>query len=166
MRNASRTCSTGGAHFYATYECADGKHIAVGAIEPQFYAAFLRVLGLREAPFTRQMDQGAWPEAKERLRAMFLTKSRDEWVASFEGVDACVSPVLSLKESIAHPHLAARNAFVENQTMTRTAPALRFSLNKSVVQRASNFTNLEDLRAYWFPDSRDDGRPALAEPLA
>ncbi len=141
----------GGAHFYATYECADGKYIAVGALEPQFYSELLRILRLSGAPFASQMDRSTWPEAKKRLRAIFLTRPRDEWIAIFEGVDACVSPVLSLKESIGNVHLAARKCFIEKNTMVESTPVPRFSMSELALQAGYAFASIDDLRAYWRP---------------
>lgn len=104
----------GGSHFYDTYKCADGKWVAVGAIEPQFYALLLEKLGLQVA------------DAKA-LREVFLTKTRDEWCAIFEGSDACVAPVLDLDEAPKHPHNVARGTFIEIDGVMQPAPAPRFS---------------------------------------
>jgi alpha-methylacyl-CoA racemase len=117
----------GGAHFYATYECADGRHIAVGAIEPQFYAVLRRIAGLDDAAFDAQRDPAAWPDLKRRLAAVFRTRTRDDWVALFDGSDACVAPVLGLGEAVAHPHNVARGAFVERDGVVQPAAAPRFS---------------------------------------
>jgi alpha-methylacyl-CoA racemase len=105
-----------GAHFYEVYECADGRFLSVGAIEPQFYAAFLEGTGLADDPeFAQQMDKSLWPKLKERLAGVIATKTRDEWAAIFDGTDACVAPVLSLGEAPSHPHNVARDAFVERE---------------------------------------------------
>ena len=117
----------GWAHFYATYECADGRHIAVGAIEPQFYAELRRIAGLDDPAFDRQRDPAAWPDLKARMAAVFRTRSRDEWCALFEGSDACVTPVLGLGEAVAHPHNVARGAFVARDGTVQPAAAPRFS---------------------------------------
>ena len=118
----------GGAPFYDSYETADGKYVAIGAIEPQFYARLLEGLGLAGDPgFAGQMDPAAWPALKDRLAAIFLTKSRDEWCALLEGTDACFAPVLTLAEAPRHPHNVARGAFVEVGGMVQPAPAPRFS---------------------------------------
>lgn len=118
----------GGAHFYDSYETADGKYVAIGAIEPHFYAHLLKVLGLGDdAGFAAQFDGSRWPALKDRLTAIFRTKTRDEWCALMEGTDICFAPVLSLSEAPAHPHNVARNAFVEVGGMIQPAPAPRFS---------------------------------------
>ncbi len=118
----------GGAHFYDTYETGDGRWISVGSIEPQFYALLLKQAGLADDPdFARQMDARAWPSLKERLAAVFLTKTRDEWCALFDGTDACIAPVLSLAEAPHHPHNVARQTFVDRDGMIMPAPAPRFS---------------------------------------
>ena len=115
-----------GAHFYEVYECSDGGFIAVGALEPQFYAQLLELIGLDpdECP---QMDQARWPELKERFAEVFRTRTRDEWAAILEPAEACVTPVLSLDEAPRHPHNAARGSFVEIGGKLQPAPAPRFS---------------------------------------
>ena len=115
----------GGAPFYDTYACADGEYVAVGALEPQFWAEVVEVLGLEDAP--GQADVARWPELRSRLAEVFLTRTGDEWAALFEGRPACVTPVLHLGEAAAHPHLAARGSVVEVDGVTQPAPAPRFS---------------------------------------
>jgi alpha-methylacyl-CoA racemase len=117
----------GGAHFYDTYECADGKWVAIGPIEPQFYALFLAKLGITDAAMLRQYDQASWPELKLRLRETFLTKTRQQWCELLEGTDACVAPVLDLEEAPLHPHNVARETFVNVAGVMQPAPAPRFS---------------------------------------
>jgi alpha-methylacyl-CoA racemase len=116
----------GGAPFYDTYVCADGGCVAVGALEPQFYAALLAGLGLDAAGLPAQHDRARWPELRARFAAAFAARSRDEWAKVFAGTDACVSPVLSMAEAPAHPHATARNAFVEVGGIVQPAPAPRF----------------------------------------
>ena len=117
----------GGAHFYDTYETSDGKWIALGSIEPQFYALLMEKSGLGADPaFAAQTDQAAWPALKAKVAAMIATKTRDEWQAVMDGTDICFAPVLSLKEAPHHPHNAARGMFVEDGGMTMPAPAPRF----------------------------------------
>jgi alpha-methylacyl-CoA racemase len=116
-----------GAHFYEVYETADAKHMAVGAIEPQFYAELLAKLELEPSSFPRQMDRASWPLMKERFAEVFRTKTRDQWTAIFASSDACVAPVLSIHEAPVHPHNAARDAFVEIAGLRQPAPAPRFS---------------------------------------
>jgi alpha-methylacyl-CoA racemase len=101
-----------GAPFYDTYETADGKHVAVGAIEPQFYARLLEGLGLAEADLPHQMDREQWDTMRDRFADVFRTRTRDEWSAVFDGTDACVAPILDLAEAKRHPHNVARKAFV------------------------------------------------------
>ncbi|MCB0995430.1 MAG: CoA transferase [Acidimicrobiales bacterium] len=117
----------GGAHFYDTYECADGRFVAVGAIEPQFYAALLDGLGLAHEELPAQMDRTSWPAMSERLTAIFRTRPRDEWAALFDGKDACVTPVLTMGETPTHPQATARDAFFEPCGVTQPRPAPRFS---------------------------------------
>ncbi len=116
----------GGAPFYDTYATADGEYVAVGALEPQFYAALLRGLGLADAGLPGQHDRAGWPALRQRIAAAFASRTRAEWEQVFAGTDACVSPVLSMAEAPAHPHATARNAFVEVGGITQPAPAPRF----------------------------------------
>jgi alpha-methylacyl-CoA racemase len=118
----------GGAHFYDSYETADGKYVALGAIEPQFYALLLETLGLADdADFRAQLDPRQWPALKDRLAVIFRTKTRDQWCALMEGTDICFAPVLSLAEAPDHPHNVARGAFVSVGGMIQPAPAPRYS---------------------------------------
>jgi alpha-methylacyl-CoA racemase len=114
----------GGAPFYATYACADGKFIAVGAIEPQFYARLLELTGTFDPALARQDD---WPALKEQFAALFATRTRDAWCALLEGTDVCFAPVLDMDEAPRHPHNAARRTFVDVDGVTQPAPAPRFS---------------------------------------
>lgn len=116
-----------GTHFYDTYETSDGKFISLGSIEPQFYALLLEKTGLtNDTAFAPQMDPRVWPDLKERLTTLFLTKTRDEWCAIMDGTDICFAPVLSLREAPTHPHNVARETFVEDEGMIMPAPAPRF----------------------------------------
>ncbi len=115
-----------GAPFYEVYETSDGRYIAVGAIEPQFYAELLRGLAIDPASLPPQMDRDAWPMVKERLAAAFITKTRDQWESIFAGTDACVTPVLSPREAAAHPANVARRVFEVDGTI-QPSPAPRFS---------------------------------------
>jgi alpha-methylacyl-CoA racemase len=116
-----------GAHFYETYETADGEHMAVGALEPQFYAELLARLGLDPSTLPRQMDRASWPAMKLRFAAVFKQKTREQWCEVFEGSDACVAPVLGLREATEHPHMRSRQSFVEIAGVVQPAPAPRFS---------------------------------------
>jgi alpha-methylacyl-CoA racemase len=115
-----------GAPFYDTYATADGGYVAVGALEPQFYAALLAGLGLTDAGLPGQHDRSGWPLLRERFAAVFAARSRDEWAEVFAGTDACVAPVLSMAEAPVHPHATARDAFVEVGGVVQPAPAPRF----------------------------------------
>jgi alpha-methylacyl-CoA racemase len=116
----------GGAPFYDTYETADGGCVAVGALEPKFYAELLAGLGLADADLPAQYDQSGWPVLRERFTAAFLARSRDDWAAAFAGSDACVAPVLGPGEAPGHPYNAARNVFVDVGGLIQPAPAPRF----------------------------------------
>ncbi|MGH3785341.1 MAG: CaiB/BaiF CoA transferase family protein [Pseudonocardiaceae bacterium] len=116
-----------GAPFYDTYICSDGRYVAVGALEPRFYAALLDGLGLAGQDLPGQLDQKGWPVLRQRFTDAFASRSRDEWMAVFEGTDACVTPVLSFAEVPAHPHIAARGTVIEVGGVPQAAPAPRFS---------------------------------------
>ena len=117
-----------GAHFYDVYECADGKYVSLGSIEPQFYAELMRHTGLDgDAEFAQQMSKEQWPHLKGRLRALMLTKTREEWCAEMEHTDICFAPVLTMSEAAAHPHNVARGTFIEVAGTPQPAPAPRFS---------------------------------------
>ena len=117
----------GGAPFYSTYETSDGRHMAVGALEPQFYAELLDGLGLEPGDLPAQTDRSGWPALRDVFSAKFLERTRDEWTSHFEGTDACVAPVLSMEEAPNHPHNRSRGTFVEVADVTQPAPAPRFS---------------------------------------
>ena len=116
-----------GTPFYDAYRTADGKWLAIGCLEPQFYAEWLRISGLDGADLPEQFDLAGWPVLRERFAEVVATRTRDEWAALVDGTDACVAPVLSMSEAPAHPHLAARGTFVEVDGMVQAAPAPRFS---------------------------------------
>ncbi len=122
----------GGAHFYDTYECADKKFVAIGAIEPQFYALLLEKAGLSDPAFQMQMDATQWPYLKSRFAALFKTKTRDQWCELMEGTDVCFAPVLDLDEAPMHAHNKARGTFVEVDGVIQPAPAPRFSRTQPV----------------------------------
>ncbi|MGK5642958.1 CaiB/BaiF CoA transferase family protein, partial [Streptomyces sp. URMC 126] len=113
----------GGAPFYGVYETSDGGHMAVGALEPRFYAEFVRLLGLDGEAAAGRDDPGRWEELRAAVAERFRRRTRAEWTAVFEGTDACVAPVLSLAEAPGHPHLAARGTFAERDGVTQPAPA-------------------------------------------
>lgn len=117
----------GGAHFYGSYRCADDKWVAIGSIEPQFYALLLEKTGLVDDDPRPQRDRAAWAARREKLAAIFLTKTRDQWCALMEGTDVCFAPVLDLAEAPQHPHNLARGTFCEIDGVLQPAPAPRFS---------------------------------------
>ena len=117
----------GGAHFYGCYGCADGKFISIASIEPQFYALLLQRCGIDDADFSAQWESAAWPALKDKLAALFKTRSRDAWCELLEGTDVCFAPVLDFAEAAQHPHNVARGTFVETDGITHPAPAPRFS---------------------------------------
>jgi alpha-methylacyl-CoA racemase len=130
-----------GAHYYDTYECKDGGFVSIGSIEPQFYAQLLTLTGLEEDYASRgeslpnQNDKARWGEMKERLGAIFLTRTRDEWSAVMEGTDVCFAPVLTMQEATQHPHNVQRSTFTEVAGIVQPAPAPRFSRTGAEVQR-------------------------------
>jgi alpha-methylacyl-CoA racemase len=125
----------GGAHFYDTYTCADGRHVAIGSIEPQFYALLREKAQLTDPAFDAQMDRDSWPVLKEKLAAVIAQKTRDEWTAIMEGTDVCFAPVLELGEVKDHPHNAARGTIISVAGVDQPAPAPRFSRTKSDTPR-------------------------------
>ena len=116
-----------GAPWYDTYETADGGYMAVGAIEPQFYAEFLTLLGIDTEALPAQHDRSRWPELRDAFAERFMVKPRADWEAIFEGSDACVAPALNLAEAVTYPHNVSRQTFVEIDGLVQPAPAPRFS---------------------------------------
>lgn len=127
----------GGAHYYGSYECSDGRHISIGSIEPQFYALLLEKCEITDEAFLAQQDQAAWPELRTKLEALFKTRSREQWCELMEGTDVCFAPVLDLKEASQHPHNQARATYVDFEGVTQPAPAPRFSRTPSAIQSAA-----------------------------
>lgn len=117
----------GGAPYYRCYTTRDGRFMAVGAIEPQFFAKLIAVTGISPADYGEQNDKEAWPQQHRLLEAVFATKTREKWSAAFEGVDACVTPVLSYEEAGAHPHNRARGSHAVADGLVQPRPAPRFS---------------------------------------
>ncbi|NIL49165.1 CoA transferase [Streptomyces sp. 2BBP-J2] len=148
----------GGCPYYGTYATADGGHMAVGALEPRFYAEFLRLLDLTDLAGAHA-DVTRWPELRTRVAERFASRTRDAWTAVFEGTDACVAPVLSLREAPHHPHLAARSTFTDHAGITQPAPAPRFSATPATVRTgpARPGADTEDV-------ARDWGVPGLLPP--
>ena len=126
-----------GPHWYGSYACADGLFVSVGALEPQFNALLFARLGLADDPdFRNAYDARRWPALRERLAALFATRPRAHWVALLEGSDACFAPVLTPREALAHPHLAARGVYSERDGVLQAAPAPRFSATPSATPGA------------------------------
>ncbi len=123
-----------GSHFYDTYETADGKHVSIGSIEPQFYALLLKLGEIDDPDFQSQHDQSKWPELKQKIANIFKKRTRDEWCDIMLGSDVCFAPVLSMEEAPKHPHNVARKTFVEINGITNPAPAPRFSRTKPEIQ--------------------------------
>jgi alpha-methylacyl-CoA racemase len=124
----------GGAPYYGAYETADGQHVAIGPIEPQFFAQLCERIGVAPSLRAAQNDLAAWPALRAEFTRLFLTKTRAEWSALLEGTDACFAPVLPLSEAARHPHNEARAAFVEVDGVRQPAPAPRFSRTPSTIQ--------------------------------
>jgi alpha-methylacyl-CoA racemase len=124
----------GGAHFYDTYQCADGKWISIGSIEPQFYALLLEKTGITDPEFANQMDRSAWPSLKAKLQDVLRTKTQAEWCAIMDATDICFAPVLDLEEAPKHAHNVARETFVTIEGVVQPAPAPRFSATPGAIQ--------------------------------
>ncbi len=124
-----------GAYFYDVYETSDGKYVSIGSIEPQFYAELRAKLQLDDPEWDAQMSRSEWPALKEKLGAIFLTRSRDEWCELIEGSDVCFAPVLTMAEAPEHPHNKARGTFTEVAGVVQPRPAPRFSRTDSSIQR-------------------------------
>lgn len=126
----------GAAHFYRSYECRDGKYLALGALEPQFYNLILEKCGIEDEAFVDQHDVSRWPKLSEKLAELFRSKSRDEWCGLLEGTDCCVTPILDMEEAPQHPHNRARETFTTRDGIVQPAPAPRFSRSTAAIQSA------------------------------
>jgi len=124
----------GGAHFYDTYQCADGKWVSIGSIEPQFYALLLEKTGITDPEFSNQMSRDHWPSLREKLAAVIATKTQAEWCELMEATDVCFAPVLTLDEAPRHPHNQARATFLDIAGVIQPAPAPRFSATPGEIQ--------------------------------
>ena len=124
-----------GAHFYDVYETSDGGYVSIGSIEPQFYAELREKLGLDDDEWDAQMDRASWPDKKEKIAAVFRTRTRDEWCELLEGSDVCFAPVLSFTEAPSHPHNVARGTFTEVAGVVQPRPAPRFSRTDGAIRR-------------------------------
>lgn len=123
-----------GAHFYDTYETADGQWVSVGSIEPQFYQLLLRHSGIDDLGFQDQNDRDRWPGFKKKMTEIFKTKTRKEWCEIMEGTDVCFGPVLTMGEALEHPHNVARRTFVNIGEVPQPAPAPRFSRTRPEIR--------------------------------
>jgi alpha-methylacyl-CoA racemase len=141
----------GGAPFYDTYTCADGRHVAVGALEPAFYRALLSGLGLDPAQLPDRDDRANWPRLRTLLGEAFLTRTRDEWAARFADVDACVTPVLDLDEAARHPQVGGRGSLTFSDGAQQAAPAPRFSRTPAALRPESGLKreSLADVALQW-----------------
>jgi alpha-methylacyl-CoA racemase len=116
-----------GSHYYNVYETSDGEYLSVGAMEPRFYQSFMKGLGFPEQGIPPQADESQWEPLTRRVAEIVRSRTRSEWLDTFDGTDACVSPVLSLGEAPTHPHNKERGTFIEVGGVTEPAPAPRFS---------------------------------------
>lgn len=123
----------GGAFFYGTYECRDGRFVAIGPIEPQFYRLFLEIIGIDDPELASHYDPSTWPQQREKLAAIFHQRTRDEWCNLLEGTDACVAPVLDMDEAPDHPHNRARQTFLTVDDIVQPAPAPRLSRTPAAI---------------------------------
>jgi alpha-methylacyl-CoA racemase len=124
----------GGAHFYDTYQCADGKWVSIGSIEPQFYALLLQKTGISDEAFAAQMDRSAWPDLKAKLAEVIKRKTQAEWCEIMDATDVCFAPVLDLEDAPKHAHNVARETFLTIEGVVQPAPAPRFSATPGKVQ--------------------------------
>ncbi|MFE1167560.1 CaiB/BaiF CoA transferase family protein [Nocardiopsis sp. NPDC058789] len=138
-----------GAPWYDVYECADGRHLSVACIEPQFYAAFLAGTGLDGEELPEQWDTEGWPRLRARFAEVLRTRDRDEWGAVFEGTDACVAPILSLAEAPDHPHVRARGALVREGDRVVAGPAPRFGRTPGEVTRGRPLPDADATLKEW-----------------
>lgn len=147
----------GGAPFYDVYKCLDGRWIALGSIEPQFYALLREKAGLADPAFDAQLDRSKWPELKEKLAQVIATKTRDAWCTLMENTDVCFAPVLEMAEAPSHPHNAERQTFVDVAGVVQPAPAPRFSVTPGAVQGPPpeiGAHNVECLNDWGFPTTQ------------
>ncbi|MCE7081052.1 CaiB/BaiF CoA-transferase family protein [Streptomyces sp. ST2-7A] len=152
----------GGTPWYDTYAAADGRYLAVGPLEPRFRAEFLELLGLADDPVVvDHEDPDRWPGLRAAIADRMAGRTRDEWVEVFADTEACVAPVLSLREAPHHPHLAARGTFVEHGGLVQPAPAPRFSATPGAVRRGPSRPGADAAGV-----ARDWGLPGLAEATA
>lgn len=143
-----------GAPFYDVYECSDGRWVSFAAVESKFYAAMLRALDLEPEALSKQWDRGTWPAMKQRIADRVRTRTRDEWAALLSHSDACFAPVLTVEEAARHPHLAARETYLEVAGVVQPAPAPRFSRSVPDAPRPAESWDgreAEDILSSWLP---------------
>jgi alpha-methylacyl-CoA racemase len=157
-----------GAHFYDTFETKDGEHVSIGSIEPQFYAQLLKLTGLDAEDLPRQMDRTQWAASKEKVTAVFKTKTRAEWNEIMEGTDVCYAPVLSMSEAYEHPHNVARKTFVEVAGIPQPAPAPRFSRTEPEISRPPSHPgqHTDEVLTAWGLSAEDLARLRNAKAIA
>ena len=156
----------GGAHFYDTYECKDGKYISIASIEPKFYQLLREITPLEDSIFDDQLSRESWPEQKKALKEIFLKKTQQEWCGLMEGTDICFAPVLNMAEAPEHPHNKARNTFIELEGIVQPAPAPRFSRTVPEVCPAPAYVGEhteEVLKSIGMQDSDIEGLKASGE---
>jgi alpha-methylacyl-CoA racemase len=147
----------GGMPFYDLYETSDGRHMSVGPLEPQFYDVFVELLGIDSAPDRFDLDRSE--ELRTAIAKAFAARTQKEWTEVFEGTDACVAPILPLTKAMEHPHMSAREVFVEREGVRQPAPAPRFSRTSPTLGRAPAEKPGIDTRAAleaWGIDGVDD----------
>jgi alpha-methylacyl-CoA racemase len=135
INERGRNAVDGGSHYYGPYQTKDGKYITINSIEARFYKELLERLGIAEEIATKQLDRSGWDANKQKLAALFRTRTRDEWCELLEGTDVCFAPVLDFDEAMQHPHNRARGTFIEVAGIPQPGPAPRFSRTKPVVSR-------------------------------
>ena len=146
----------GGAYYYGSYECSDGKFISIGSLEPQFYRLLLEKAGIDDPDFDDQLEPGGWQRKREVLAELFRTRTQQQWCDVMEGSDVCFAPVLNLREAPEHPHNKARNTFVNKDGVVQPAPAPRFSRTPGEIQRSPALAgeHTKEILASWgFSDS-------------
>ncbi|HYD45139.1 MAG TPA: CaiB/BaiF CoA-transferase family protein [Phenylobacterium sp.] len=153
----------GGAHFYDTYQCADGKWVSIGSIEPQFYALLMQKTGINDEAFAAQMDRSAWPDLRAKLAEVIKRKTQAEWCAIMDATDVCFAPVLDLDEAPKHPHNVARETFLTIDGVVQPAPAPRFSATPGKVQHPPAAIGAHDRSALADWGFDDDAYKALQD---
>ncbi|MCC7266486.1 MAG: CoA transferase [Caulobacteraceae bacterium] len=153
----------GGAHFYDTYQCADGTWISIGSIEPQFYALLLQKTGINDEAFAAQMDRSAWPSLKAKLGEVIKRKTQAEWCEIMDATDVCFAPILDLDDAPKHPHNVARETFLTIEGVVQPAPAPRFSATPGKVQHPPAAIGAHDRSALADWGFSDDEFKALQE---